>query len=525
MTIATLSTSVQQCINNFTAALIRNKTLILQCIGFTFLWGFTAYGFMFVNGNISHDMLREFMLLSNIKLSAGRIFVPLYTTCVRGIISAPWLVALIGLLYIAIASCLLAKIFQVHSKLYIAFFTGLLTVNVSNISLVTSYIHDFDVDMMAMLCAVFAAYCWNRSKNGWWFGVLPIVFSLGLYQSFVSTTITLVIFVCIMDLLAGDTFEDVLWKGLRGVLMILCAGLLYYCSLKISYLITGVALHSGSGNSLDTILHTSPSEIGQTILHAYTRTINVILFFPTLLYKGGIVFMVYIIAVLCGIIALCRICYLKKLHMKEMSLLAVLLLVLPWGMNVAFILTNGNSYDLMHYALWFTSILILLFVEQVGKEQQSLFYWCKPVSLCVLTILLWWNIRLANDACVVKDLEYDARLSLFTRITADLEEMEGYSPGETKVALVGLPDDLLQDLPEYNRIRMLRSMHKSLPFLHNSDYFKYVLMNSAAVISDGEANNISRNSAVQAMPLYPASGSMQYVNDTLVVKLGVKLWE
>ncbi len=512
MTIATLSTSVQQCINNFTAALTRNKTLILQCIGFTFLWGLIAHGYMFANGNIFYDSLREFVLFEEIKLGVGRIFIPIYLTCIRGLITIPWLIGILALFYISLTAFLISKIFKLYQPLVVCILTGILTVNVTIISLTASFIHDLDVDMFALLLSVFAVYCWNKYKNGFWAGILPLTISLGLYQSYISTAITLVIIISIIDLLHGKTTREIIFNGIKAILMFIIAGVLYFMALKLANHIYEISLHSGRFNSLDTVFSMSPKSIGIAIIESYKRTVKLIFFFSTYTYKGGVVFIIYSIAVICALLALINTIRQKYIHYKSIVLICILLGVLPVGMNIARILTNNWSHDIMHYALWLSSLLLLVLIHD-NYNPWSIQCWCKSLCIIALFIINCWNVRLANTSYMVREMEDKARLSLFTRVLSSIESYEGYIPGETKVAIVGQPKHVIKDLPEYQRTRMLMGMHKETMYTFNYYYFKYVLMTSINMVD-------TQNLQIFSMPSYPHKDAIKMIDDVLVVKIG-----
>ncbi len=192
--------------NCFTETMSRNKQLLLQCIGLTFLWGLIAHGFMFANNNLSWDSLvhiKESFYPYSWKASLGRIFVPIYEASIRGRVTIPWLIGILSLLYISIALLFISKIFNIQSAFSLFIIAGILTVNPTITSITATYISDLDADMLAMLLSVIAVYCWQKLRKGYLYGAIPLMLSLGLYQSYISTTIVLIIFVCVLNLLRG----------------------------------------------------------------------------------------------------------------------------------------------------------------------------------------------------------------------------------------------------------------------------------------------------------------------------------
>ncbi len=528
MTIATLSTSVQQCIDNFAVALIRNKTLILQCIGFTFLWGLIAHGFMFANNNLSHDSLLQLVegsYTTSGKVGLGRVFVPAYEYIVRGVITIPWMIGIISLLYIGVASFFVAKIFSLRSTPSLILLTGILSVNVTVTALTATYISDLDADMLAMLASVVAVFCWAKYKKGFLLGAIPLAISLGLYQSYISTTITLVIFFLIISLLQGQSYKEVIINGLKAVAMILCAGLLYICAMKVVFAVYDIALRSGDYNSLDAGLTMSWKTMIKVAFSTYTDTLHKICYVPSI-YRMGITRRVHILLVAIPLLIIFLQMFSKKLHIWNKLFIVALVALLPWAMNISQVLAANFSHTLMHYALWLNYLFVLLIIKWNNNNailtKWNFDYWCKLLSGCLILLVLIGNVRLANTAYFVKDMENKAALSLATKISADIEHHADYVVGETKVAFVGMPSHLLNDFPAAWRARMLVGMHAHgyLTEGRCSPYFNYYLMSSSNRISRQEMKDLAKLDTVQAMPLYPAEGSIQMIDSVLVVKLG-----
>ncbi len=527
MTIATLSTSVQQCINNFAAALLRNKTLILQCIGFTFLWGLIAHGFMFANDNLTHDSLTE-IFFSN-KIGLGRIFALPYTRWLRGGIVLPWLSGINALLLISVATIFVSKIFSIHSWIKILLICGIFTANITNIALIATYIHDLDADMFAMCLSVISVYCWRKYKWGCFGGSLFLSIALGLYQSYISTSLTVVIIVLILDLLQGREYRYVMIAGLKSIVMVLCAGVLYFCYIKIACAITGLSLHSNHYNSLDTPLSMSLPDFLYGIIETYKSTIKFLIFPPTLYPKYFTISLHCLIYLgMVGIII--RFIVSRKLHLKEISLLILLLLILPLVMNVSRILTNGMSHDLMHYALWLMYLLFILLIQEyihIFNIQPLKTICIKILGYGLIFIILYANVTLANAAYLAKARECKAHLSYFTRLATDIETFEDYNAGETKVAMVGKPEQIytsiLNKAFEYCRVKKLTGMKHGFPILYwyYDSYFEYVLMNPIDIVNEESILQLETNEKlVKMMPCYPAEGSIQMIDSVLVVKLG-----
>ena len=509
----------------------RNRIQIIYSIIFTFIWGLVTHGYMFLNNSISHDSLIEFYFTEDVighRFGLGRIFVPLYRTVVRGMVTLPWLGGLVSLLFISISVFLITKIFNINSKLNIALVSGIFTANITVISLIETYMHDLECDILAMLMAVIAVYLWNRYKFGFLFGILPLSLAIGLYQSYISTAITLVMIVCIVCLLQGESAKKVFTIGIKAVAMIIGAGIMYFIFLRIEVAITGIELYSGGYNSVTTFFTMSFKEIVAFTVSTYKDTV-LMLINPISVYSNekinlamhGIIMGVCILAVFPQL-------FNKKIGILEKIMVVVLAFLLPIGMNISRILDAGISHDLMHFALWLIYLLALIIVIDCAKRSNIKNFAIKMAPRAIVSLVifavLWGNVRLANMAYTAKDFEQDANLSFFTRVVSEIEEREDYITGETPVAFIGKPNHLLADIPQYEKLRRFTGGWYYVPGASTPQYygayFKYVLMNPAVFASSAEIDELKETSEVKNMPIYPANDSVKMINGILVVKLG-----
>lgn len=152
--------------------------------------------------------------------------VPLYKAVFRTDLTLPWIAGLLSLVWIGLAVFLVIRMFRVESRNLIFLIAGIFTVNITVSATAATYMHDYDGDMFAMLCAVIAVYFWKNVRWGSVLGAAFVAMALGIYQSYISVTIVLVMFVCILELLDGANFKNILIKGLKAVGMLILGGIL-----------------------------------------------------------------------------------------------------------------------------------------------------------------------------------------------------------------------------------------------------------------------------------------------------------
>lgn len=513
----------------------RSKACLVTALIAAFLWGLAAHGYAFFDNNVSHDSLREFhaeILGNNIKLTSGRVFTPIYRELLGNDVTMPWLGGLLALLWIGLAVFLVARILKVESKPMVVLIAGIFATNISVSSTAATYIHDLDSYMFAMLCAVMAVWLWNRDPKGWLAGALPIMISLGIYQSYVFTAVALVMIACILDLMNGVDFRSVFQKGMKAVGMLLLGAIAYFVVMRVVIRLTGTVMHSGEYNSLDRMTLLNLDTIGVMIAGAYadwlSRLWNAYSSYPSILIKGAtaLFFIIDIAALVAFLLS-------KTRGIREKLLCVALTALLPLGMNMIYVLTLNAAHDLMVYPIFLFYLLTLLLAEWLYrwcKDNGHVFItaagkWQKVICILLIGVCMYGNARFANGMYVKKNLEFDGYLSLMTRIVGRMEATPGYQPGETPVAVIGLPNTFNQVIPGFKDYWNVTGMTGSSPIYTTESsriqaYFDYV-MSLPVVMADSETlARLKADDSVRAMPCYPAEGFLRFYDGTLVVKLG-----
>ena len=508
----------------------RNRVWLITALISTFLWGLAAHGYAFFDNNVSHDSLREFhaeILGNEVKLSSGRVFTPIYRELLGSDVTLPWFSGLLALLWIGLAVFLVIRILKVESKPAVVLIAGIFATNITVSATAATYIHDLDSYMFAMLCAVGAVWLWNRHPKGWLMGAVLIMVSLGIYQSYVFTAVTLVMIACILDLMHGSDFRRVLGKGIKAVGMLILGGIAYFLAMKVLVRMSGISLHTGEYNSLDRMTRLNPGIIGSMITGAYanwfSRLWNAYSSYPAILIRGATAVFFGIDAAALAVFLLSR-----KRGWREKLLCAALTALLPLGMNMIYVLTLNAAHDLMVYPIWMFYLLTLLLATwlcgQWNRSAMAAGAGQKAVCMLLITMVLYGNVRFSNGMYVKKNLEFDGYLSLMTRVVGRMEATPGYRPGETPVVFVGLPQTFQQVIPGFKDYWNVTGMTGSSPIYTTESsrmqaYFDYVMSLPIVLADDDTRQRLLSDEAVMAMPCYPTEGFLAFYDGTLVVKL------
>ena len=169
--------------------------------------------------------------------------------------------------------------------------------------------------------------------------------------------------------------------------------------------------------------------------------------------------------------------------------------------------------------IW-TIILAVRYRELAGQEgkERGLATVCLAIPFVAV---IWTNIVFSNQVYLKKALIDEATASLMTRIVADIEEADGYQPGETPVAFVGSFErsSAVGELVGFEEIKpygMGRSnlSYEGLDYAYLETVLNVNMNLTRIAVADEQTLEM-----ISDMPEYPASGSIVYMDDTLVVKI------
>ncbi len=510
------------------------RRLLFWCLLFTFGWGLLAHAYGFLHDSFSHDVLNA-LVADNVetywKMQLGRFSAVLYRRLIRGPVTMPWLLGLLGLLWTALTLFLTAKLLRIRSRWLLALTAGVLAVNISFIALTATYIYELDIDLLALLGAAAAAFLWAR--YGWLgaaLGTLFITGSLSLYQSYLCVAVVLIMLVCIQELLDGARFGAVFGRGLRGVGMIGVGGGIYYVLLQLMAKLKDIPLDTGSYNSVYTALDASGKS--ETLLEAIGAAYGdwaASFFDPASAFLTPWMQRLHLVMAVLLAVLLIAVLLSKSIRPAEKALLAVLVLLLPLGSNATRILSGHAVHDLMKFAFWLVYLLLMLLgrwaKERLARPGRAV----NALALLLVALLLWQNVQTANACYVKKDLEQDAALSLMTRVVDRIEQTEGYVPGETELCFVGVSDQLLPAISGFGEYQKITGLEGGSPILTaNAEYyynaygayFKYILNNPGRMAGHKTWSELQLDERALAMPAFPAAGCIREIDGVLVVKMG-----
>lgn len=337
----------------------------------------------------------------------------------------------------------------------------------------------------------------------------------------------------IIDLTENKDLRGTIRKGLMGIAVLACSGVLYYIGLQIAVNIAGTTVmkgYNGLGNMEDINASTFFPRIGLAYKSFFNWLTEGYTAYTSELFK-----VCNIVLGVIGIVLLVATAIKNKTKPLAMLTIAVLLVLLPFGLNISTFLC-GISHTLMYYAFALVYIpFIIAMTKDISGDSQlnekdteainkhiDLKTIVKRVACLLVGLVIWGNIQTAVCVDTEKKMQQDITLSYMTNLSHDMNSIEGYVPGETPVIITGGFD--LVTGGSYFGIHNIVGTGKFAMTYDDTYpyYFRYILGTPIVTQRLEEVNKMSQESIIKVieMPVYPAVGSIQMLEGKLIVKTG-----
>lgn len=500
----------------------------------TFLLGLLAHGFGFANLFLNHDSLHEFYWTVSTpwKFALGRFFAPVLRYFMGEIVVLPWLTTLTGLALIALSVHFLSKIFRLDRIWQILLLSGICVTNIVVTALIATYLHDFAGDMLALLLCVIALWAWSKMDKKFHLGytlvgAACIGLSFCLYQAYLAVTATAICIFMIQGLLRGKNVKETILHGLRGLLMAILAFVGYMGLVFCVQRFLGLSVSTGYVGNDVTMMGTNLPHLWDLSLQGYRDVLQVLFSINAatcrslhsltdrLIVAGNMILLVM------GLIRIGLLAKERKLSIQALLLIAALLVMMPIAMSCVNIISSA-FHTLLTYSYYLFYLWILVVLSEKREPQPRLHRTLCPLTAGLLIAgVIISNMQVSNCAYTKKSLESQAALSTMTRVAARLEAQPGYIPGQTPVSIIG--DVSAQQAPlKIPFLEKVIGMDYVSPVTYSDvkeDYFSIILQCPIQLVDGELRHQLAQTEAYQQMPCFPADGSIQYIQDVLVVKL------
>ena len=497
-------------------------TVDWQKLKFIALWvfaiGLVAHGYCYFNGNFSHDSLFSIHEQSPaVMISSGRYLRPVYRL-LRGSFTLPVINGFLFLCFLSISVYLLTDILNIQKKSLVALTCGLLTANSTIALMNATYLHDLDSYGLALLLALAGVWVSLHLGHGNCYAVLFYFASLGIYQAYIDVAIYVFLILALVRLLQGEGVKKVYLQTIRNLLPIAAGMVLYFLGILVTQHMTQV---SGGGLYNDPTAALSLRSLSDRFLSC-ARALY-LWFFSSAAHAPGVVIGANLLMLALTVLLLVALIRRRQLPGSSVWGIIGILILMPLGMNTVNWISNICHW-LTVFACYLSylcaPVLIELYDEDPAGSKCTRF--SRKVWAVLAAVLIFDSCLYSNEISLKKELESAATLSTFTRIVDRMEQTEGFVPGQTEVAFVGL----LFDSPLSTERSGFDHTSTGLWHSYSTTYYEtyevylsYYLGYPAHCVDINEIQKYEKMEQIIAMPFFPAAGSVQMVEDVLVIKL------
>lgn len=494
----------------------------------TFIIGVLTHGMMLFNKYSFHDDL-ICIFQGGATFSSGRwmLFV---AEKIKNLIfqdslySIPAFNGIFTFFCIAVSSCLLIDLFEIRSKYFSVLLSGIM-VTIPVVTCMFGYMFTAQYFALSILMAVLGSYLVLKKKQ-WYFiaaGIVLMACSVGIYQAYIPTMLSILMFGLFMMFSRADTTEkrqEALKKTLVVIVSCIAFMALYALILFACLKITGTQLSSYNG--IDTSYKMPLSVYLQRALEAYreffvlsrTSHFNV---FP------GLAYTMYEIMAFLFVFLLIRQTILSfRINKINGIFLLLFTLLSPLCINFIFVMVKRSGiYAMTAYSYTILIAFFLYLVEECISSAESRFSRFSAAALYIGLGLMVVIFSRYDSACYTR-LEFSQKQTYryYTSLVTRMQSAPGYRM-DMRVAYVGenrwVPwDPTVSQESAFDFI----NTHPFWGLRANigNSYKKYMELWFDFKPREADSSYFYDLPEVQAMPSYPDDGSIKVIDDVLVVK-------
>lgn len=500
------------------------------------VFGLITHLYMFTNKLPNHDDVRYLFDL-NYGVQSGRWFLPIVADFSSGF-SMPWVIGVLSILGLALTACVTVCLCRIQKPLACVIVSALL-VSFPSVAATFTYLFTADAYFFGLFLAALAAYTAMRWK---WYGclvsILLISLSLGIYQSYYSVTVVLMVLALIFDALDQKAgFLKLFLKGVLSLLTLILGMIGYIAAVRFTTRQVGLTDYMG----LSDMGNVSPADIPALIAKCYS-TYDDYFFHNTMGWNVDHLDTLLLLALLCAMLLLLLLLIQRRIGVLRSLLVIVLILLYPLAGNLIHLMVNGGE---VHYLMTYGAIYLLVlpvalaskaseYAQEAGFVQKNLQALCSWIILLTMTLASFSYALVDNKAYLKMELVFDQAYAYCNRLVQSIESVDGYTP-QTPIVFVGhrnyvLPENQTPELDSFwiTGALSLETFLRSYSF--DLFLYRYLGVTNDIYIANNEIeaadNNIEETYAarpeVMAMPSYPAKGSITTLDGYIIVKIADK---
>lgn len=485
------------------------------------IFSLVAHGFFYFNLFYVHDSLYSFgMTRKNVLgiITMGRYIQPAILWFCNSV-PLPTLTGVVDILCLVFSTYFIVKMFTIENKLSIVLISAILVVNSTITLLNASYIAYSLCYHISLLLSVFGAYIVRNHRRYLIVGIVLWVVSLGVYQSYSSVAIVILMLLVIKDILNKYDVKNELRNITTYAFSFLCSLVVYLLVWKFLLIILGISAtnnnnFSTAGNfeGIGDILSCFIKASGKTVISFFYNDTQ----HPFIVGVANIAFSIAMIILLVILVK-----YKKLSNMRILSLLLIFFFV-PFAMNYTSFLGHGVFHRLMIYAVNLVYVFGLILADELNVQiGNRLVRVMKKLMIVCIVIVVFDGCIYSNSVYVYRNLVYQNTNLVMNRVVDRIEQVDEYIPGETPVLFIGkISNSLIA--PSYDEFDKngvgLDGVTSVTYYGTYQQYFNNVMRYPICVYKDRNKEIASREE-VSSMSAFPKSNCCRMVDGILVVKL------
>lgn len=482
----------------------------------TFVAAFCAYTFAFTNKLMCADEV-EYLFAKGATVSSGRWGLEM-TRILFPDVSMPWIYGIITICLICISCCLIIDIFEIaNSGLRVLLPAAIITFP----SLIGTFAYMFTSASygLAFLAAVLSVYCLKKGR--WVAAFLALIFSLGIYQAYISIAASLLLLVIIQELiLAKQELQKIIRTGVGYVLfLVLALGMYYLISTAIVSNLEG-----GFNQYASASLDTGKDTLLLRPYKAYFFYVAAILKGSFGLVHGKLSVIAHLLLILVAAVCILALMLDKVRKAGNKLWLILCLALIPLAVNCMFLFVNEHAiHTLVLYGFAMNYVIVAVIWEaasQTTGDNSRMKLLQEDAAVLALTVIILSNVFVANKAYLKLHLDYENTYSFFTSLIGDIKTTEGFDE-ESKIAIIGEADKMISRFEELESLDIVGITRYEIDINNIREKFiqRYCGFD-APFVTEEEKEWIKSQKEFVQMSEYPYYGSIAEIGDFIVVKLG-----
>lgn len=496
--------------------------------GSAIMIGLVNHLYMFTNKLPNHDDVSVFYYKYS-ATSSGRWLIE-NLNLLDGVYSTPLLLGILGLIFLALTSCIIVSIFELKHRISCVLISTIL-VSFPVVTATYSFMFTSDLYFFSLMLAVLGGYLAIRfPRAGSLMCVVCITLSMAIYQAYFPVVAAIMVGYLALEVLNGNkSYQQIILHGIRLVVVLAVSMAVYMITVKITTAKTGLASYQG----ISDMGKIDFSQLPSLILSCYKRYFEFFIFNPVHKFLN-ILRWPLILSGIATFVLLALLLWKQKLGIVRSALVVILAMLYPLAGALIYVMAPySKGQTLEEYGI----IVILLIPIVLSDYSQKYISSWKPVHQIVTSIMCWiilctmcitgYSYTVCNnEAYLSMQIAFEQIKGYSSQLVSNVTQCEGYQK-EFPVVLIGHNNSSsaqnvysiwdqninLRGILDFADYRTSYSYHYLLYYLGFPNIIYYE--NSSEGIAE-----IVQSDRVQNMPIYPLEGSIEVVDGYIFVKMG-----